>query len=66
MAKDKQTQRPNRSAPADKPLKADPLPPRMKTGAGQAADDDHVQDAMDQAIEDSFPASDPPGHTSPT
>lgn len=62
----KQTPKPaTRIPPQDNPKAHDPRPPTLADGK-QDPNYEHTQDAMDQAIDDSFPASDPPGHSSPT
>lgn len=43
----------------------DPAPPTLADGR-RDPDEERTQEAMDQALEDSFPASDPPGHASPS
>lgn len=44
----------------DKPV-AKPAPPRPKDGKGGS-----IQTPLDDALDDSFPASDPPARSSPT
>ncbi|HSW11688.1 MAG TPA: hypothetical protein VLI06_02540 [Solimonas sp.] len=50
---------------ARKPESKDPQPPSLADGK-RDPHQKHTQDAMDEALDDSFPASDPPGHSSPT
>lgn len=48
-----------------KPRTPDPGPPTLAEGR-KDPNQQHTQEQMDHALEDSFPASDPPGHSSPT
>ena len=47
------------------PNSKEPVPPTLADGKKDPHEED-TQDAMDKALADSFPASDPPGHSSPT
>lgn len=48
-----------------KPDSKDQPPPSLADGK-RDPDQKHHQELMDEAIDDSFPASDPPAHSSPT
>lgn len=48
-----------------KPQSADRPPPSLARGK-KDPNQEHTSEALDHALEDSFPASDPPGHSSPT
>jgi hypothetical protein len=48
-----------------RPDTKDPVPPSL-AGGKRDPNQQHTSDALDEALEDSFPASDPPGHSSPT
>lgn len=52
-------EQPGAGAPADKPQ-----PPEQKEGQGGHGTS--IQNPLDDALDDSFPASDPPARTSPT
>lgn len=48
-----------------KPQSVDPAPPSLARGK-KDPEQQHHSDVIDHALEDSFPASDPPAHSSPT
>jgi len=54
---------PSKSQP--KSTSKDPAPPSLADGK-RDPNQAHTQDTMDEAIDESFPASDPPSHSSPT